>query len=97
MHGVVNMMNSKGSSRRDSYSSHFLIVVMFIVQSSVVDKPVDKTSIISTVLSTRGVLETLVDKPVDKKPIFSTVSSTRVLHVILIRNKEHVCSLDATN
>jgi len=77
LHGVVNMMNCKGSSRRDSYSSHFLIVVMFMAQSSVVDKVVDKTTVFSTVSSTRHILEALVDKPVDKTPIFSTVSSTR--------------------
>ena len=77
LHGVVNMQNSKGSLRRDSNSSHFLIVVMFIVQSSVVDKVVDKTPVFSTVPSTRPVLEALVDKVVDKTPISSTVSSTR--------------------
>ncbi len=74
---VVNIPNCKGSSRRDSYSAHFLIVVMFIVQSSVVDKVVDKTLIFFTISSTRPVLEALVDKPVDKSRIFSTVSSTR--------------------
>ncbi len=36
-------------------TSHILTVVMFMVKSSVVDKPVDKTSIFSTVSSTRGV------------------------------------------
>ncbi len=77
MHGVVNIQNSKGSSRRDSNSSHFLTVVMFMVQSSVVDKVVDKTPIFSTVSSTRPVLELLVDKPVDRTRIFFTVSSTR--------------------
>ncbi len=77
MHGVVNIPNCKGSLRRNFITSHFLIVVMFIVQSGVVDKPVDKPSMFSTILSTRPVLEALVDKVVDKKSIFSTVSSTR--------------------
>ena len=62
----------------------FLILVMFMVKSSVVDKAVDKTSIFSTVPSTRGVLEALVDKAVDRKPVLSTVSSTRPVFEALV-------------
>jgi len=51
---------------------------------ALVDKPVDKTPIISIVSSTRPVLEALVDKVVDKKPIFSTVSSTRAVLEALV-------------
>ena len=36
-------------------TSHILTVVMFMVKSSVVDKVVDKTPILSTVSSTRPV------------------------------------------
>ena len=61
-----------------------LTVAVFMVKYSVVDKPVDKSRILSTVSSTRPVLEALVDKPVDKTPISSTVSSTRPVFKALV-------------